>query len=260
MINRLAGQPSPLKSVLVSIAVHTAAVSAIYAWPSASTDKFQVEGRRQVIQMTASNFSPAQVTVETQLDPTEVEQEQPFHQASHSPPEARQELVRRKRPTEIGSSSLLKTAPWRLAETPPSGPLSHARRPPNRLAQPSVDAARPPRRPKRVSLTSAPPQHAAILTDQVVGLEKKSPPDLSSNPPPQYPAQAIRLRLEGTVLLRLHINADGNVARVEIIESSGHKLLDRSAIDAVSRWRGQPATRGGHPVATVETLPVRFRL
>jgi protein TonB len=71
---------------------------------------------------------------------------------------------------------------------------------------------------------------------------------------------AIQHRLEGVLLLRLHVAATGQVQRVEILKSSGYAVLDRAAIEAVSTWRGRPAYQAGEPVATVAVLPVRFRL
>jgi protein TonB len=84
--------------------------------------------------------------------------------------------------------------------------------------------------------------------------------DLSNNPPPAYPLEAVRRQLEGVVLLRLHVAETGAVSHVELIESSGHRILDQAAIDSVALWKGEPATRWGRPISSVETLPIRFRL
>lgn len=94
----------------------------------------------------------------------------------------------------------------------------------------------------------------------VAGTDDKLPPDFAGNPPPPYPTEAIRRRIEGSVMLRLHITSSGHVSSVEIAESSGHPILDNSAVKAVRAWRGQPARQNGRPVATVELLPVVFRL
>jgi len=91
-------------------------------------------------------------------------------------------------------------------------------------------------------------------------LEPSVRPDLSDNAFPEYPPAAVAQRLEGTVLLRLWIDATGQVQRVELASSSGHPLLDAAAVKAVRTWRGSPAERDHHPVATEELLPIRFRL
>lgn len=70
-----------------------------------------------------------------------------------------------------------------------------------------------------------------------------------------YPAEAIRLGLEGETLVFMMLDADGNVVAARIEAGSGHELLDRAALDAVRRLRALPAD------APQETLlPVRFRL
>ncbi len=87
-----------------------------------------------------------------------------------------------------------------------------------------------------------------------------SPPSFSGNAKPAYPAQAYRQGIEGEVTLKLFIAESGRVQRVDVARSSGHAILDAAAVEAVSKWRGEPARRNGQPVATVEFLPVNFRL
>ena len=84
--------------------------------------------------------------------------------------------------------------------------------------------------------------------------------DFSGNPPPIYPAEAIRQRLEGTVLIRIHVDKTGDVNEVDVIRSSGHSILDEAAVKAVRGWKGEPATTGQTAVASIEVLPIRFRL
>ena len=87
-----------------------------------------------------------------------------------------------------------------------------------------------------------------------------TPPDLSQNAPPIYPALAIQRGWQGTVLLRFSINEVGSVTKVEVARSSGYPILDAAAVNAVRRWHAKPARHDGEPVATVEVLPVQFKL
>lgn len=80
------------------------------------------------------------------------------------------------------------------------------------------------------------------------------------SPAPQYPEQARRQGQEGTVEMRVFIDDDGNVTRVELANSSGHELLDRSAREALEKWRFQPALRAGLATSTVERQRFVFRL
>jgi protein TonB len=86
-------------------------------------------------------------------------------------------------------------------------------------------------------------------------------PGYGTNPQPPYPVVARRLRLEGTVVLRVVVAADGAPRSVTIASSSGHEALDESAATTVrSRWRFVPASRGGVPVEDTVTVPIQFRI
>ena len=80
------------------------------------------------------------------------------------------------------------------------------------------------------------------------------------NPAPEYPYQAIREGQEGVVMLDVSLDAAGRPAAVEINRSSGFPLLDRSAFQAVKRWRFDPARIGFSPVQARIRVPVRFVL
>lgn len=77
---------------------------------------------------------------------------------------------------------------------------------------------------------------------------------------PEYPRDALRLREEGTVLLRVEVDAQGNAASVEIEGSSRSRTLDRAAREAVSQWTFRPAIEGGRPVPSTVTVPVDFKV
>lgn len=77
---------------------------------------------------------------------------------------------------------------------------------------------------------------------------------------PRYPESARQQRIEGTTLLRAHVTERGRVETVEVERSAGHRDLDRSAADAVRRWRFEPARRGKEPVAVWVLIPVKFEL
>ncbi|HYG06458.1 MAG TPA: TonB family protein [Stenotrophomonas sp.] len=80
-------------------------------------------------------------------------------------------------------------------------------------------------------------------------------------PPPTYPRSALLDRLEGTVLLQVHVDINGQPIAVDIARSSGHHVLDRAARDQVlKRWRFRPALSEGQPVEAVGLVPVAFSL
>jgi len=77
---------------------------------------------------------------------------------------------------------------------------------------------------------------------------------------PRYPESARRTGIEGTALLKFLVQADGGVASVTIERSSGHADLDHAAVQAIRRWRFEPARRDRRAVAAWAVLPVEFRL
>jgi protein TonB len=84
-------------------------------------------------------------------------------------------------------------------------------------------------------------------------------PAYGSNPQPPYPMAARRLGIEGTVVLRVVVAPDGTPKSVVVLESSGHDVLDASALETVrTRWRFVPARRNGIPVEDSVQVPIRF--
>lgn len=80
------------------------------------------------------------------------------------------------------------------------------------------------------------------------------------NPKPQYPAIAKSRGWQGKVLLRVKVSAEGLSESVAIEQSSGHDMLDQSAMEAVKKWRFIPAKRGDTPVASSVIVPIVFTL
>lgn len=79
--------------------------------------------------------------------------------------------------------------------------------------------------------------------------------------PLTFPSQAIRRKMQGTVMLRVLVDAEGKPVQVVIERSSGYDLLDKSARDQVlANWRFQPATSQGHAVPAWARVPVSFDL
>ena len=65
---------------------------------------------------------------------------------------------------------------------------------------------------------------------------------------PSYPSQALYAGIEGFVAIRFDVNEEGRVVDPEIIFSVPSGVFDESSLNAVSRWRYEPATVNGEPV------------
>lgn len=83
-------------------------------------------------------------------------------------------------------------------------------------------------------------------------------PLAGNTPSPTYPAHSLRRGERGKVLVQATIGVNGVPESVAILHSSGSRDLDRAAMDAVRRWRFQPATQGGRPTTGVVNIPIDF--
>lgn len=78
--------------------------------------------------------------------------------------------------------------------------------------------------------------------------------------PPEYPRRALEAGIEGTVLIRVTLSAEGSILRASVHQSSGHASLDAAALKAVGSWSFMPAERDGKTIPSIVQLPVRFKL
>jgi len=76
---------------------------------------------------------------------------------------------------------------------------------------------------------------------------------------PQYTADAMRAKVEGTVTLEGVVQPDGVMGEVRVTKALDPGL-DQEAIKAVKQWRFKPGLKGGEPVAVRVTLEMSFTL
>jgi len=84
-------------------------------------------------------------------------------------------------------------------------------------------------------------------------------PNYLHRPNPGYPALSKRLREEGTVVLRVNLDAQGVVQGIAIEKSSDAQRLDQAALDAVRQWRFIPAKKGQQAVPSTALVPIEFK-
>jgi len=75
---------------------------------------------------------------------------------------------------------------------------------------------------------------------------------------PEYPESAREMKIQGPVVLDLHIGANGGVQQIAVI--SGQPLLARAAKDAVRQWRFRPRVVDGRPATMQTRITLNFRL
>jgi protein TonB len=83
-------------------------------------------------------------------------------------------------------------------------------------------------------------------------------PEAIERPAPDYPAEARRAGVEGTVIVQALVGRDGRVKDARIVKTVPG--LDEAAEACVRRWRFKPAMSKGQPVAVWVAIPVKFTL
>jgi len=168
------------------------------------------------------------------------------------------------------------------AVEPPPAPAPAPRLPaPPKVARPSAAAPRPaaaaPAPAAALASDTAPPVAAAsdALAVAAAGAgpsvpapaatpEKISEPrgyaGYLDNPPPAYPLSAQKRGLEGQVVLKVHVLANGQPDSVAVARSSGHAILDDAALKAVAQWTFEPARRGQSAIDGWVQVPLNFKI
>lgn len=86
-----------------------------------------------------------------------------------------------------------------------------------------------------------------------------SAPRVRYKPDPEYSPEARQAKYQGTVILSLIVEPDGQAHGIRVARSLGMGL-DEKAIEAVRQWRFDPAMKDGKPVAVAVQVEVSFRL
>ncbi len=105
------------------------------------------------------------------------------------------------------------------------------------------------------------PRSSVGAVVSVLGAEvDELPRRLPVNRAPVYPLDALLAGIQGRVMVRVLITAEGRVARATVEDSSGSISLDDSALTAIRGWRFLPARRFGLAVQHEVLVPVKFTI
>ncbi len=179
--------------------------------------------------------------------PKEEKKEQPKPEHLKRPKQT-QKPIPRKKPAPV---AIVKKPQLQMAPEQASQPLDET----------LPDYGAPPPEP-----AEEPVQVAALPSDADVTPEpspsgmREAIPLYRDNPPPRYPRIARRRGYEGTVVLEVLVNTEGKVADYRIIQSCGHSVLDRAAMNSIRNWLFEPGMRGDKKVEMWVKVPIRFEL
>jgi protein TonB len=108
------------------------------------------------------------------------------------------------------------------------------------------------------SVLPAPPKPAPATITRAIRTSSMLQGNLIRRVEPVYPALARSARIEGAVEVAAVISKTGTIENLRVL--SGHPLLVRAAIEAVSQWRYRPYILNGEPVEVETQITVRFFL
>ena len=92
----------------------------------------------------------------------------------------------------------------------------------------------------------------AALTAKEQGVPTDfQPPQVVSTVEPSYPANVVA---GGTVVLKVKVSSSGTIEDVQVLQEASGFM--QSALDAVRKWKFEPAHLDGKPVAA--SIPVAF--
>jgi periplasmic protein TonB len=148
--------------------------------------------------------------------------------------------------------------------------------PPSFVPPPEVQVTPPPTPQPSITTTTVAPPPAPVTIAPAPAPEAPPAPavrpaaqpariDMASCTKPEYPAQAARSQAVGTTVIAFAIDAEGNVGKADVTRSSGssreHRLLDRAAVDALSKCRFKPGTdEAGKPVGATAKVEYVWNL
>jgi len=92
----------------------------------------------------------------------------------------------------------------------------------------------------------------------MVGGDVKAPRRLY-DPRPGYTEMARKARIQGIVIVQATIDERGNVTDARILKGLPMGL-DQKALEAVRKWKFEPATLDGEPVPVYYNLTINFTL
>jgi periplasmic protein TonB len=143
------------------------------------------------------------------------------------------------------------------AAAPPVAEKKPVETPAPATAAPSAASTSAKASPSASSKPAPAASQSAAISDAPVRVTN---PNYAGACPISYPERARKRNQEGTVVVHALIGPDGKPIEVSVAQSSGHKLLDEAARDAISNCAFVPQKVGGRAVKAIVEIPIPFKL
>jgi len=86
----------------------------------------------------------------------------------------------------------------------------------------------------------------------------KSPNPIFS-PLPEYPEHLKKANIEGTVILQIKTDSNGDVINVDILKSA-HPELDKIAQETIAKWKYEKVIKNGRSISVIFPVTIDFKL
>lgn len=246
--------PTPQISVSLAPPASTRAVS--QSQPSAVSESTRADAPSH------RALPPRLSTTSTPLEPTQAQET--FTRVSAAAEPEKVMPVLKASAAEVTEKSVAtreqRAAPGRVPETVSDGIAAQTEsKNPEQLSQQDSSEQSRQHTPEKVAQpTSVPAVTASAASAPPQPVVEAVP--MLSNPPPRYPRLARRKGQQGRVVLRVAVSDGGTADSLRIVTSSGYSTLDRAALEAVKKWRFEPARKNGRAVRSNVNVPVVFKL
>ena len=109
--------------------------------------------------------------------------------------------------------------------------------------------------------TLTPNRHEGAGNGPLTGnVDVDAKPRITKRAKVEYPEVARRKKLTGQVVVRFHLDENGTISRLAVMQAEPAGIFDDAAVAAVKKWKFQPATKDGKPVPYWVELPIHFSL
>jgi TonB family protein len=106
------------------------------------------------------------------------------------------------------------------------------------------------------------PQDTIISRDVIIPQDSgpyEKAPTVLKKVDPDYPKEALKDSLEGSVMVKVRVNASGRVIHARIV-ASDNVIFNNAALKAARKWIFTPAILKGKPVNVWVSIPFHFSL
>jgi TonB family protein len=118
-----------------------------------------------------------------------------------------------------------------------------------------------PTRPAEKPAVASPPDTDSVPAGVSLPGDGVSMPRVLHKVNPEYTPEALRAKLEGTVLLQAVVRTHGVPSDISVLRSLDRRFgLDQQAVAALRQWRFAPGQREGRPVPVLVQVEMNFSL